>query len=131
MHIALVALTVGIDFTFIIRFSVDVCKITYLLLLSSNQILPFVYWLPKVYRVHGDLDLANDIMLTETIKVKHLQHQSLTSQVIKWYLEKGKKEKGEKKRLNSKVKTLQTLQGKVDVHADQFKHATDDMNETI
>lgn len=70
-------------------------------------------------------------MLTETIKVKHLQHQSLTSQVIKWYLEKGKKEKGEKKRLNSKVKTLQTLQGKVDVHADQFKHATDDMIETI
>lgn len=78
-------------------------KITYLLLLSSNQILPFVYWLPKVYRVHGDLDLSNDVMLTKTIKVKHLQHQSLTSQVIKWYLERGNKKKEKEKRLTQRL----------------------------
>lgn len=58
----------------------------YLLFLSSNQILPFVYWLCKVYRVHGDLDLANDVMFTKTVKVKHLQHQSLTTQLAIWYL---------------------------------------------
>ena len=88
----------------------DVCKITYLLLLSSDQIFPFMYWLPEVYRVHGDFNLTDDIMLTETIKVKHLQHQSLTSQVVKWDLERGRK-----KKVNSKVKTLH---GKVDVSTD-------------
>lgn len=68
--------------------SVDV--IMYLLFLSSNQILPFVYWLCKVYRVHGDLDLADHVVFTKTVKVKHLQHQSLTTQLIIGYLERDR-----------------------------------------
>lgn len=51
----------------------------YLLFLSSNQILPFMYWLSKVNRVHGDLDLADQVMFTKAVKVKHLQHQSLAT----------------------------------------------------
>lgn len=62
----------------------------YLLFLSSNKVLPFMYGLPKVYRIHGDLDLADDIMFTKTVKIKHLQHQSLTSQLIIWYLDRDR-----------------------------------------
>lgn len=47
-----------------------------------------MYWLSKVYGVHGDLDLTNDVMFTKTIKVKNLQRQSLTTQLIIRYLEK-------------------------------------------
>lgn len=65
----------------------------YLLFLSSNKIPPFMYWLCKVYRVHGDLDLADDVMFTKTVKIKHLQHQSLTSQLSIWYLERDRMEK--------------------------------------
>lgn len=68
-------------------------QITYLLFLSSNQILPFLYWLGEVYTVHGDLDLADDVVFTETIKVKHLQHQSLTAQLAVGYLKRAEKEK--------------------------------------
>ncbi len=72
-------------------FKPDIKKIMYLLFLPSNQILPFVYRLSKVYSVHGDLDLADDVMFTKTVKVKHLQHQSLTTQLTIGYLERDEK----------------------------------------
>lgn len=63
-------------------------KHMYLLFFSSNQIPPFVYRLSEVYGVHDDLDFADDIMFTKTVKVKNLQHQSLTAQLSIRYLQK-------------------------------------------
>lgn len=63
-------------------------KHLYLLFFSSNQIPPFMYWLAEVYGVHGDLDFTDDIMFTKTVKVKNLQHQSLTAQFTVGYLKK-------------------------------------------
>lgn len=65
-------------------------KTMYLLFLSSNKVPPFMYGLPKVYRIHWDLDLTDDIVFTKTVKIKHLQHQSLTSQLTIWYLDRDR-----------------------------------------
>lgn len=72
----------------------------YLLFLSSNKIPPFMYWLSKVYRVHGDLDLADDVMFAKAVKIKHLQHQSLTSQLSIRYLYR---DRNEKKKIKSEL----------------------------
>ncbi|TNN30168.1 hypothetical protein EYF80_059684 [Liparis tanakae] len=66
-----------------------------LLFLSSNQILPFLYRLGEVDAVHGDLDLADDVVFTETVKVEHLQHQRLTAQLTVGNLEREEGRKGE------------------------------------
>lgn len=54
----------------------------HLLFLSSNQIPPFVEWLSQVHTVHGDGDLPNHVVFTKAIKVKDLQDQSLTAQLL-------------------------------------------------
>lgn len=54
-----------------------------------------MYGLCEVYAVHGNLDFTNDIMFTKAVKVKHLQHQSLTTQLSVGDL------KRERKRLTS------------------------------
>lgn len=69
----------------------------YLLFLSSNQIFPFLYRLSKVNSVHGDFDLANDIMFTETVKVENRHDQSLTTQITVGYLERESIEKSLRK----------------------------------
>lgn len=53
----------------------------YLLFLSTNQILPLVDRLSEVNGVHGDLNLSDDVVFAEAVKVKHLQHQSLSTQL--------------------------------------------------
>lgn len=52
-----------------------------------------MYRLSEVYRIHGDLDLTDDVMFTKTVKVKNLQHQSLTTQLTVGYLERESIEK--------------------------------------
>lgn len=59
----------------------------HLFFLSSSKILPFMYWLSKINSVHGDFNLSDEVVFAKTIKIKHLQHQSLTSEFIIWYLE--------------------------------------------
>lgn len=49
-----------------------------------------MYRLSEVYRVHWDLDFADDVMFTESVKVKHLQHQSLATQLTVGNLEREK-----------------------------------------
>lgn len=63
-------------------------KLINLLLLSSNQVFPFMDWLSQVYAVHGDLDLADDVVFTKAVEVEYLQHQSLSTQLTVWDLER-------------------------------------------
>lgn len=46
-----------------------------------------MYWLSKINSVHGDFDLSDEVVFAKTVKIKHLQHQSLTSEFIIRYLE--------------------------------------------
>lgn len=62
-------------------------QLTYLFFLSSSKILPFMYWLSEIDGVHGDFDLSDEVVFAKTIKVKDLQHQSLTSEFAIRYLE--------------------------------------------
>ncbi|KAF3846987.1 hypothetical protein F7725_004065 [Dissostichus mawsoni] len=50
-------------------------------ILGKGKVLPLLYRLSEVDAVHGDLYLSDYIVLTETIEVKHLQHQKLTPQI--------------------------------------------------
>lgn len=52
-----------------------------------------MYWLPKINGVHGDLDFSDDVMFTKAIKIKHLQYQSLTAQLIIRYLYRDRNER--------------------------------------
>lgn len=56
-------------------------KSTYLFFFSPGKILPFMYRLSEVNGVHGDFDLTDEVVLSKAVKIKHLQHQSLTSQL--------------------------------------------------
>lgn len=55
--------------------------ISYLLLLTTLQVSPLLHWLAQINTVHGNLYLTNRIMFGETVKVKNLQHQSLSAQL--------------------------------------------------
>lgn len=46
-----------------------------------------MYWLSKINSIHWDFDLSDEVVFAKTVKIKHLQHQSLTSQFVIWYLE--------------------------------------------
>lgn len=54
---------------------------TYLFFFSPGEILPFMYRLCEVNGVHGDFDLTDEVVFSKAVKIKHLQHQSLTSQL--------------------------------------------------
>lgn len=56
-------------------------KRVYLLLLTTLQVSPLLQWLAQINAVHGNLYLANHVMFGEPVKVKHLQHQSLSTQL--------------------------------------------------
>lgn len=59
---------------------------SYLLLLTTLQVSPLLHWLAQVNTVHGNLDLPDHIVFGETVKVKNLQHQSLSTQLCIWDL---------------------------------------------
>lgn len=73
----------------------------YLLLLSSNQIFPFLDRLSEVNGVHGDLDLADVVMFTKTVKVENLEHQSLTAQLSVGNLQRTEFTEVKSEKLNS------------------------------
>lgn len=56
-------------------------KMSYLFLLTTLHIPPLLHWLAQINTVHGNLYLTDHIMLGETIKVKNLQHQGLSTQL--------------------------------------------------
>lgn len=64
---------------------------THLLLICAVQVPPLLNWLGKVKGVHGYLDLANDVMFGEAIKVVHRHHQGLAPHFLEWNLE-GRKQ---------------------------------------
>lgn len=45
-----------------------------------------MYRLSKINSVHGDFDFSDEVVFAKTIKIKDLQHQSLTSEFAIWYL---------------------------------------------
>lgn len=53
----------------------------YLFLLSTLQVPPLLHRLAQVHAAHGDLYLADHVVLGETVKVKNLQHQRLSTQL--------------------------------------------------
>lgn len=63
----------------------------YLLLLSTLQISPLLHRLAQIHAVHGDLDLADHVVFGETVKVKNLQHQRLSTQLCIRDLERREK----------------------------------------
>lgn len=64
---------------------------THLFLICTVQVPPLLDWLGKVKGVHGDFDLANDVMFGEAIKVVHRHHQGLAPHFLEWNLE-GRKQ---------------------------------------
>lgn len=62
---------------------------TNLLFLSILQISPLMQRLSHVKTVHGDRNLAYDVMFPEAVKIKHLEHQSLSSEFSIWDLGYG------------------------------------------
>lgn len=53
----------------------------HLFLLSALQVPPLLHRLAQVHAVHGDLYLADHVVFGETVKVKNLQHQRLSTQL--------------------------------------------------
>lgn len=52
-----------------------------LFFLSTLQVSPLLQRLAQIHAVHGDLYLTDHVVFGETVKVKNLQHQSLSTQL--------------------------------------------------
>lgn len=59
-----------------------------LFFLATLQVSPLLQRLAQIHAVHGDLYLTDHVVFGETVKVKNLQHQSLSSQLCIWDLER-------------------------------------------
>lgn len=64
-------------------------------------------WLSQVDGVHGNLDFTDEVVFPKAVEVKHLQHQSLTSQICVGDL-KAQSQKKEKSEVGRWRKTTQS-----------------------
>lgn len=65
----------------------SVVKDSYLFLVCTVQVSPFLNWLRQVKGVHGYFNLPDDIVFREAIKVIDWHYQSLSSHLLEWNLE--------------------------------------------